>query len=238
MDGAQRARAARLHPGDDGRRRRPARRQQRRGLGRPRPARRRVPATWGRAGADRVSAGCPRPRWTCAPARARSRSCARTLPSGRRWRPPSSARFWRLVRPTPGTPRRLAAGGLAAAARARARGPAAPLVVVVLPLALWGLGLSLRGPRRWFQSLSLWVILYFTWLGGGVLRLAADARAGRAAGRPLRRRRARRPVRRLRARRAGLRLVAPAAEGAAGASDRGGPAAHFGMTLATLKRKE
>jgi hypothetical protein len=35
---------------------------------------------------------------------------------------------------------------------------------VVLPPALWGLGLSLRSPRRGFQSLSLWVILYFTWL--------------------------------------------------------------------------
>jgi 4-amino-4-deoxy-L-arabinose transferase-like glycosyltransferase len=33
--------------------------------------------------------------------------------------------------------------------------------IVIFPFALWGLLLSLRGPRRWFQSLSLWVILYF-----------------------------------------------------------------------------
>jgi 4-amino-4-deoxy-L-arabinose transferase-like glycosyltransferase len=48
-------------------------------------------------------------------------------------------------------------------------GPAADLLLlwsaVALALALWGLGLALRGPRRWFQSLSLGVILYFTWLG-------------------------------------------------------------------------
>jgi len=25
--------------------------------------------------------------------------------------------------------------------------------------------LTVRGPRRWFQSLSLWIILYFTLLG-------------------------------------------------------------------------
>lgn len=31
----------------------------------------------------------------------------------------------------------------------------------IFPLALWGLVVSLRGPRRWFKSLSLWVILYF-----------------------------------------------------------------------------
>ena len=39
-----------------------------------------------------------------------------------------------------------------------------PLLVwsaAILPFALWGLMLALRGPRRWFQSLSLWVILYF-----------------------------------------------------------------------------
>jgi len=48
--------------------------------------------------------------------------------------------------------------------------------VAVLPLALWGVALSLRGPRRWLQSLSLWVLLYFTSLGVvffGSLRLRA-----------------------------------------------------------------
>jgi hypothetical protein len=39
-----------------------------------------------------------------------------------------------------------------------------PLLVwsaAILPFALWGLVLALRGPRRWFQSLSLWIIAYF-----------------------------------------------------------------------------
>jgi 4-amino-4-deoxy-L-arabinose transferase-like glycosyltransferase len=75
-----------------------------------------------------------------------------------------AARFWRLSSDT----------GAARGARwvapplqnlARALDPLFLWSVVVLPLALWGLGLSLRGPRRWFQSLSLWVVLYFTWLG-------------------------------------------------------------------------
>jgi len=34
--------------------------------------------------------------------------------------------------------------------------------IVVLPFAIYGTGIALRGPRRWFQSLSAWVILYFT----------------------------------------------------------------------------
>jgi len=79
---------------------------------------------------------------------------------------------------------------------------------VVLPLALWGVALSLRGPRRWFQSLSLWVILYSTWLGiasFGSLRMRAPieplvvlfAAAGLDD-----------LGRRLRARRGGLRVVA------------------------------
>ncbi|HYM80721.1 MAG TPA: glycosyltransferase family 39 protein [Candidatus Limnocylindria bacterium] len=40
-----------------------------------------------------------------------------------------------------------------------------PLVVwslVTLPFAIWGTVRVLRGPRRWFQSLTLLVILYFT----------------------------------------------------------------------------
>lgn len=39
-----------------------------------------------------------------------------------------------------------------------------PLLVwsaVILPFALWGLGYALGGPRRWFQSLGLWVVVYF-----------------------------------------------------------------------------
>ena len=40
-----------------------------------------------------------------------------------------------------------------------------PLLIwslVVLPLAIWGLVRTLRGARRWFQALSVLVILYFT----------------------------------------------------------------------------
>jgi hypothetical protein len=36
--------------------------------------------------------------------------------------------------------------------------------LLLFPLAAWGAILAVRGPRRWFQSLSLWVILYFSLL--------------------------------------------------------------------------
>lgn len=42
--------------------------------------------------------------------------------------------------------------------------PLALWSLAVFPLALWGAFLTLRGPRRWFQSLSLWIIVYFTLL--------------------------------------------------------------------------
>ena len=78
---------------------------------------------------------------------------------------------------------------------------------VAIPLALWGLSLSLRGPRRWFQSLGLWAILYLTGLallfpGGLRARLPVEplvllfAAAGLDD-----------LWRRLRLRRSGLRLV-------------------------------
>jgi hypothetical protein len=75
-----------------------------------------------------------------------------------------AARFWRLsadTGPTPGE--RWVA--LPLRDLVRALDPLFLWSVAVLPLALWGIGLSLLGPRRWFQSLSLWVLLYFTWLG-------------------------------------------------------------------------
>jgi len=69
-------------------------------------------------------------------------------------------RFWRL-----------SAEGGGTGAWQRPGSPLGPLLarfdpllvwsVAILPFALWGLALALRGPRRWFQSLSLWVILYF-----------------------------------------------------------------------------
>ena len=74
------------------------------------------------------------------------------------------ARFWRLsASAAPAHAERWVAPSLRELARAV--DPLFLWSIAALPLALWGLGLSLRGPRRWFQSLSLWVILYFSWLG-------------------------------------------------------------------------
>lgn len=36
--------------------------------------------------------------------------------------------------------------------------------LLVMPLAAWGAVLALRGPRRWFQSMPLWIMAYFTLL--------------------------------------------------------------------------
>lgn len=117
-----------------------------------------------------------------------------------------AARFWRLSTDTGGTP---GARWVAMPLRdlVRALDPLFLWSVAVLPLALWGLGLSLRGPRRWFQSLSLWVLLYFTWLGVmffGSLRMRVPVEPlvvlFAAAGLDD-------LGRRLRARRGGLRLV-------------------------------
>ena len=75
-----------------------------------------------------------------------------------------SARFWRLSADA-GPKRSRQQVALPLGRLLRAVDPLLLWSVVVLPLALWGAALSLRGPRRWFQSLSLWVLLYFTWLG-------------------------------------------------------------------------
>jgi 4-amino-4-deoxy-L-arabinose transferase-like glycosyltransferase len=40
--------------------------------------------------------------------------------------------------------------------------PLFPWSLVTLPLAVWGLARTLTGPRRWFQSLGLLVVLFFT----------------------------------------------------------------------------
>jgi len=73
------------------------------------------------------------------------------------------ARFWRL-----------SAVGSGAGEWRRPESPIGRLLAVVdplrlwslalFPLAAWGAVLTVRGPRRWFQSLSLWVILYFSLL--------------------------------------------------------------------------
>ena len=72
-------------------------------------------------------------------------------------------RFWRLSSEGGGTGSWQRAGSpLAALARLD---PLRAWTVITLPFALAGVWISLRGARRWFQSLSLWVILYFTLLG-------------------------------------------------------------------------
>jgi len=141
--------------------------------------------------------------------RARARAVAFLRGHAAEWPAMASAklaRFWRLS----------AEGGTTGAWQ-RAGSPLARLLrvvdplflwsVVALPLALWGAALALRGPRRWFQSLGLWVILYFTWIGVvffGSLRMRVPVEplvvAFTAAGLDD-------LGKRLRARRGGLRLV-------------------------------
>ena len=59
----------------------------------------------------------------------------------------------------------------------RTLGEADPLPAwsaVILPLALWGVARTLRGARRWFQSLPLLAVLYFSALSAvfwGALRM-------------------------------------------------------------------
>jgi len=86
-----------------------------------------------------------------------------------------SARFWRLSADA-GPTRASKWVALPLRRLVRTLDPVLLWSAVVLPLALWGVALSLRGPRRWFQSLGLWVLLYFTWLGVvffGSLRMRA-----------------------------------------------------------------
>jgi hypothetical protein len=75
-----------------------------------------------------------------------------------------TARFWRLS--ADAGPARSARGvPLPLRDLARTLDPLFLWSVASLQPALWGLGLSLRGPRRSFQSLGLLLILYFTRLG-------------------------------------------------------------------------
>ncbi|MBI3540460.1 MAG: glycosyltransferase family 39 protein, partial [Candidatus Eisenbacteria bacterium] len=69
------------------------------------------------------------------------------------------ARFWRLTAEGGGTGSWQRAGSPLAALRAD---PLLLWSLVTLPLALWGALRALRGPRRWFQSLPLLVVLHFT----------------------------------------------------------------------------
>jgi len=142
--------------------------------------------------------------------RARARARAFLREHAAEWPTMAAAklsRFWRLSAEA-GTTGSWQRSGSPLARVLRVADPLFLWSVVVIPLALWGIGLSLRGPRRWFQSLSLWVILYFTWLGVvffGSLRMRVPieplvvlfAAAGLDD-----------LWRRLRARRGGLRVVA------------------------------
>lgn len=71
------------------------------------------------------------------------------------------ARFWRLTAEGGGT----GSWQSGTSPLARLLQHVDPFLVwslVMLPFAIWGALQSLRGARRWFQSLSLWVIAYFT----------------------------------------------------------------------------
>ena len=70
------------------------------------------------------------------------------------------ARFWRLTAEGGGTGAWQRPGS-PLGALLRAVDPLRLWSLALFPLALWGTWLSLRAPRRWFQSLSLWVVLYF-----------------------------------------------------------------------------
>jgi 4-amino-4-deoxy-L-arabinose transferase-like glycosyltransferase len=82
-------------------------------------------------------------------------------------------RFWRVTAEGGGTGtwqrQGSPLGGLA-----RRIDPLAAWSLLVLPFALWGVARTLSGPRRWFQSLSLLVVIYFTLLSlvfWGALRM-------------------------------------------------------------------
>jgi hypothetical protein len=69
------------------------------------------------------------------------------------------ARFWRVTAEGGGT------GSWQRAGSPLASLPLDPFLlwsIVSLPLAAWGAVRTLRGPRRWFQSLPLLVVLHFT----------------------------------------------------------------------------
>jgi 4-amino-4-deoxy-L-arabinose transferase-like glycosyltransferase len=83
------------------------------------------------------------------------------------------ARFWRLTTESHRTGP-WSRSGSPIAELLRRFDPLLAWSVVVLPLALWGLGRALAGPRRWFLSLPLWIIAYFTLLAcvyWGALRM-------------------------------------------------------------------
>jgi hypothetical protein len=69
------------------------------------------------------------------------------------------ARFWSLSSPETDAASRDPAGGILARWRLD---PWAPWGLVIFPLALWGVLRTFLSPRRWYQSLALLVIFYFS----------------------------------------------------------------------------
>jgi hypothetical protein len=70
-------------------------------------------------------------------------------------------RMWRFTaeRGTTGT---WQAEGSPLAGLLRAVDPLALVSIALLPFLAWGTVIALRGPRRWYQSLPLWVAAYFS----------------------------------------------------------------------------
>ncbi|HEY6866887.1 MAG TPA: glycosyltransferase family 39 protein [Candidatus Eisenbacteria bacterium] len=116
------------------------------------------------------------------------------------------ARFWRLSAEGGGTGTWQRPGS-ALGPVLRVLDPLRLWSLALFPLAAWGAWLLARAPRRWFQSLSVWVVLYFTAIGVvffGSLRMRLPAQPmivllGAAGLDDLRRR--------LRSRARGLRVV-------------------------------
>jgi hypothetical protein len=83
------------------------------------------------------------------------------------------ARFWRLTAEGGGTGSWQRPGS-PLTALLRRWDPLLVWSLLTLPLALWGLIRALGGARRWYLSLSAWVIVYFSLLSAvfwGALRM-------------------------------------------------------------------
>jgi hypothetical protein len=70
-------------------------------------------------------------------------------------------RYWRWTALTPSTGT-WASGSASLASRLQRLDPLLPWSIVFLPLAVWGLARTLRGTRRHFQLLPLWIVVAST----------------------------------------------------------------------------
>ena len=141
--------------------------------------------------------------------RARARALAFLRAHVREWPAMALAklgRFWRLTTEAGDTGSWQRSGSPLRDAMHRVD-PLLAWSVIVMPFALWGAVVSLRGSRRWFQSFLLWCIAYFSAIGVvffGSLRMRVPAEPlvvllAAAGFEDLRRR--------LRTRRRGLRVI-------------------------------